>query len=63
MLRFTKPGNPGSKFKNPAEKLNKSAILSKNVKEELGIEEKDEDETALLKVSEPASTKDLSNEE
>ena len=63
MLRFTKPGNPGSKFKNPAEKLNKSAILSKNVKEELGIEEKDEDEATLLRMSEPVSTKDLSNEE
>ena len=48
LLRFTKPGNPGSKFKNPAEKLNKSAILSKNVKQELGIDEKEEDEATLL---------------
>lgn len=51
LLRFTKTGNPGSKFKNPAEKLNKSAILSKNVKEDLGIEEKEEEEASLLKLS------------
>lgn len=66
LLRFTKPGNPGSKFKNPAEKLNKSAILSKNVKEDLGIEEKEEEEASLLKLSDTptaGSRADLSNEE
>lgn len=36
-MKFTKPGNPGSKFKNQAEKFNKACYLNKNVKEELGV--------------------------
>lgn len=37
MLNFTKPGNPGVKFKNHFEKMNKALNLPKAAKEELGI--------------------------
>ena len=36
---FTKPGNPGVKFKNHFEKMLKSLSLPKGAKEELGITE------------------------
>jgi len=39
LYRFTKQGNPGSKFRSQAEKFNKASVISKNVKEELGVEE------------------------
>ena len=39
LLNFTKPGNPGTKFKNHFEKMLKSLTLPKAAKEELGIPE------------------------
>jgi hypothetical protein len=37
LLNFTKPPNPGTKFKNHFEKMLKSLNLPKGAKEELGI--------------------------
>ena len=47
MINFAKQGNPGSKFKNVAERMRKALFLPKNVKEELGVvEEEDADPNA-----------------
>jgi hypothetical protein len=37
LLNFSKPGNPGLKFKGPFEKMMKALTIPKGVKEELGI--------------------------
>lgn len=37
LLNFTKPGNPGTKFKSPFEKMMKALTIPKTVKEELQI--------------------------
>ncbi len=37
LLNFTKPGNPGVKFKNHFEKMLKALSLPKAAKDELGI--------------------------
>lgn len=39
LINFTKPGNPGTKFKNHFEKMIKSLSLPKAAREELGIPE------------------------
>ena len=39
LLNFTKPGNPGTKFKSPFEKMLKALTLPKTVKEELNIQD------------------------
>jgi hypothetical protein len=36
-LNFSRPGQPGSKFKSQVEKLNRATLLPKNVREELGL--------------------------
>lgn len=37
LINFTKPGNPGTKFKNHFEKMLKTLSLPKGAREELGI--------------------------
>jgi hypothetical protein len=37
LLNFSRPGNPGAKFKGPFEKMIKAITLPKGVKEELNI--------------------------
>jgi hypothetical protein len=37
LLNFSRPGQPGSKFKSQVEKLNRATLLPKNVREELGL--------------------------
>jgi len=44
MLKFATQGNPGSKFKNQFEKMNKAILLPKAVAEELGVEDREEEE-------------------
>lgn len=39
LLNFTKPGNPGTKFKSPFEKMLKALTIPKTVKEELNIQD------------------------
>ena len=38
LINFTKPGNPGVKFKNHYEKMIKALTLPKAAKDELGIQ-------------------------
>ena len=44
LLKFATQGNPGSKFKNQFEKMNKAILLPKAVAEELGVEDREEEE-------------------
>ena len=37
LLNFSRPGNPGSKFKSQVEKINRATYLPKNVREDLGL--------------------------
>jgi hypothetical protein len=44
LLYFTRPGNPGTKFKSQVEKLNRATYLPKNVREELGLSDQPKQE-------------------
>jgi hypothetical protein len=52
-LNFSRPGQPGSKFKSQVEKLNRATLLPKNVREELGLnhpsKEKEKEKTQKKK--------------
>ena len=48
LLNFTKPGNPGTKFKGPFEKMIKQLTLPKGVKEELNIQDENIGDSFIL---------------
>lgn len=48
LLNFTKPGNPGTKFKGPFEKMMKAITIPKTVKEDLGISDETAGEVFIL---------------
>ena len=69
LLNFTKPGNPGTKFKGPFEKMIKSITLPKIVKEDMGILDDNVGDAfilsnkSLLNIAQPENGKKLSDEE
>lgn len=53
LINFTKPGNPGSKFKSQVEKLNRATYLPKNVREDLGMNDQPEETQKKQKEEKP----------